>query len=109
MQVNAYKVTIQTPSGEQVIECGEDTYILYAAEVRDNHLLRKPFKSHLTPPYPHHIAFKYLNTFVRLIVFPDTGYTSWKTSIPLTPSSDARSARSRHLPICGVPATFAPK
>jgi len=28
----AYKVTLNTPSGTQTIECGEDTYILDAAE-----------------------------------------------------------------------------
>jgi len=28
----AYKVTLKTPSGEQVIECADDTYILDAAE-----------------------------------------------------------------------------
>ncbi|PSC70124.1 chloroplast precursor [Micractinium conductrix] len=30
--VQAFKVTLKTPSGEQVIECAEDTYILDAAE-----------------------------------------------------------------------------
>jgi ferredoxin len=30
--VNAYKVTLKTPSGTQTIECAEDTYILDAAE-----------------------------------------------------------------------------
>ncbi|KAL4422604.1 hypothetical protein ABPG75_008801 [Micractinium tetrahymenae] len=30
--VQAYKVTLKTPSGEQVIECADDTYILDAAE-----------------------------------------------------------------------------
>jgi hypothetical protein len=28
----AFKVTLKTPSGDQVIECSEDTYILDAAE-----------------------------------------------------------------------------
>lgn len=32
LQVMAYKVTLKTPSGEQVIECADDTYILDAAE-----------------------------------------------------------------------------
>lgn len=32
LKVMAYKVTLKTPSGEQVIECSEDTYILDAAE-----------------------------------------------------------------------------
>ena len=32
-QVQAYKVTLKTPSGEQVIECADDVYILDAAEV----------------------------------------------------------------------------
>lgn len=31
-QVQAFKVTLKTPEGEQEIECGEDTYILDAAE-----------------------------------------------------------------------------
>lgn len=31
-KVMAYKVTLKTPSGEQVIECADDTYILDAAE-----------------------------------------------------------------------------
>ncbi|KAK9823305.1 hypothetical protein WJX72_001796 [[Myrmecia] bisecta] len=31
-QVNAYKVTLKTPSGEETIECADDTYILDAAE-----------------------------------------------------------------------------
>ena len=31
-QVMAFKVTLKTPSGEQVIECSGDTYILDAAE-----------------------------------------------------------------------------
>ena len=30
--VLAYKVTLKTPSGDQVIECADDTYILDAAE-----------------------------------------------------------------------------
>ena len=33
LQVQAYKVTLKTPSGEQVIECADDVYILDAAEV----------------------------------------------------------------------------
>lgn len=32
LKVMAYKVTLKTPSGEQVIECADDTYILDAAE-----------------------------------------------------------------------------
>lgn len=32
--MQAYKVTLKTPSGEQVIECADDVYILDAAEVR---------------------------------------------------------------------------
>jgi ferredoxin len=32
MAVYAYKVTLVTPSGTETIECGEDTYILDAAE-----------------------------------------------------------------------------
>jgi hypothetical protein len=31
MRVYAYKVTLKTPSGEQTIECPEDTYILVRA------------------------------------------------------------------------------
>lgn len=31
-KVMAYKVTLKTPDGEQVIECADDTYILDAAE-----------------------------------------------------------------------------
>lgn len=31
-KVQAFKVTLKTPEGEQEIECGEDTYILDAAE-----------------------------------------------------------------------------
>lgn len=31
-KVMAYKVTLKTPSGDQVIECSDDTYILDAAE-----------------------------------------------------------------------------
>jgi ferredoxin len=30
----AFKVTLETPEGEQSIECADDTYILDAAEVR---------------------------------------------------------------------------
>ena len=32
LKVQAFKVTLKTPEGEQEIECGEDTYILDAAE-----------------------------------------------------------------------------
>jgi ferredoxin len=32
MSVYAFKVTLKTPSGEQVVECGADEYILDAAE-----------------------------------------------------------------------------
>ena len=32
LKVMAYKVTLKTPSGEQVIECADDVYILDAAE-----------------------------------------------------------------------------
>ncbi|PRW58415.1 leaf L-A-like [Chlorella sorokiniana] len=32
LKVMAYKVTLQTPEGEQVVECDGDTYILDAAE-----------------------------------------------------------------------------
>ncbi|KAL4542219.1 hypothetical protein Ndes2526B_g09193 [Nannochloris sp. 'desiccata'] len=32
LQVMAFKVTLKTPSGDQVIECSGDTYILDAAE-----------------------------------------------------------------------------
>ena len=31
-KVQAFKVTLKTPEGEQEIECGDDTYILDAAE-----------------------------------------------------------------------------
>ncbi|KAL3155877.1 Ferredoxin [Trebouxia sp. C0010 RCD-2024] len=31
-KVQAFKVTLKTPDGDQEIECGEDTYILDAAE-----------------------------------------------------------------------------
>lgn len=31
VSVNAYKVTLKTPSGSQTIECPEDTYILVSA------------------------------------------------------------------------------
>ncbi len=34
MTVMAFKVTLDTPEGQQVIECADDTYILDAAEVR---------------------------------------------------------------------------
>ena len=34
MSVNAFKVTLKTPSGDKTIECSPDTYILDAAEVR---------------------------------------------------------------------------
>jgi|AntAceMinimDraft_5_1070358.scaffolds.fasta_scaffold45065_3 ferredoxin len=34
MSVMAFKVTLETPEGEQSIECADDTYILDAAEVR---------------------------------------------------------------------------
>ena len=32
VQVSAYKITLETPDGEQVIECDDSTYILDAAE-----------------------------------------------------------------------------
>jgi hypothetical protein len=32
VSVSAFKVTLKTPSGDQVIECSGDTYILDAAE-----------------------------------------------------------------------------
>jgi len=32
MKVMAYQVTLKTPSGDQVIECADDVYILDAAE-----------------------------------------------------------------------------
>ncbi|KAK9793221.1 hypothetical protein WJX73_005042 [Symbiochloris irregularis] len=32
LRVQAYKITLKTPSGEESIECGDDTYILDAAE-----------------------------------------------------------------------------
>lgn len=32
--VYAFKVTLKTPSGEQTIECGADTYILVSAQSR---------------------------------------------------------------------------
>eukprot|EP00890_Picochlorum_soloecismus_P002308 jgi/Picsp_1/3078/NSC_01300-R1_chloroplast precursor len=32
LKVMAYKVTLKTPSGDQVIECADDVYILDAAE-----------------------------------------------------------------------------
>ena len=32
LKVTAYKVTLKTPSGDQVIECADDVYILDAAE-----------------------------------------------------------------------------
>jgi ferredoxin len=32
LKVMAYKVTLKTPTGDQVIECADDTYILDAAE-----------------------------------------------------------------------------
>jgi ferredoxin len=32
MSCLAFKVTLKTPSGDQVIECADDTYILDAAE-----------------------------------------------------------------------------
>eukprot|EP00854_Cymbomonas_tetramitiformis_P020792 gene20792-24922_t len=32
LKVSAYSVTLVTPSGEQVIECADDVYILDAAE-----------------------------------------------------------------------------
>ncbi|PNH11728.1 Ferredoxin, chloroplastic [Tetrabaena socialis] len=32
MSMSAFKVTLKTPSGEKVVECPEDTYILDAAE-----------------------------------------------------------------------------
>ena len=34
MTVMAFKVTLETPEGEQSIECADDTYVLDAAEVR---------------------------------------------------------------------------
>jgi hypothetical protein len=32
LKVMAFKVTLKTPSGDKVIECADDTYILDAAE-----------------------------------------------------------------------------
>lgn len=32
LKVMAYQVTLKTPSGDQVIECADDVYILDAAE-----------------------------------------------------------------------------
>ncbi|CAG9461277.1 unnamed protein product [Pedinophyceae sp. YPF-701] len=32
LKVSAFKITLKTPDGEQVIECDEDTFILDAAE-----------------------------------------------------------------------------
>ena len=52
--VQAYKVTLKTPGGDKVIECGEDTYILDAAEVSARDLL----SSHPSSPRSALISMK---------------------------------------------------
>jgi hypothetical protein len=39
LKVMAYKVTLKTPTGDQVIECADDTYILDAAEEAGKHFI----------------------------------------------------------------------